>query len=385
MSNVSIVMPAYNSEAYIAQAIESIIQQTFQQFELIVIDDCSQDGTVAIAQSFVQRYPDQIRLVRHDQNKGVAAARNTGILHSRYDILMMADTDDIQLPQRLQITYETLQQQQADVILHDCYMIDSLGHSLQRTKGYPADLRTDNVVIKLLERNYFWTSLSMFRKNEHIYFDERLPSSEDYDLFLRLAIQGYTFVICPELLTAYRVHEHNLSAKVGMALQATRYILSKLDIPSLYSQLCTQHSQMAADEAIAAVHLWLNQPDQALTLLCRHSHLSFNSSFALAICYYKLHDYERSLAQFEKLAESDSEASNASLWNNIGALKMLLRHNQALALPYIEKALALRSDYQDAQHNWQLIGSAQTDGLRVTERPLRREIVHTDHYKLSEH
>lgn len=377
-------MPAYNSEAYIADAIDSILKQTFQEFELVVVDDCSQDRTVIIVESFVQKHSDKIILVRHDQNRGVAAARNTAIRHSRYDVLMMADTDDIQLPQRLQTTYEALQQQQADVILHDCYMIDPAGNSLHRTKGYPPDLRTDNVDLKLLERNYFWTSLSMFRKHADIYFDENLPSSEDYDLFLRLAIQGYRFIICSEILTAYRVHENNLSSKVGMALQATRYILGKLDIPLVHRQLCEKHGQLAADEAIAAIYLWLNQPAKVIELLNDHADLSFNSLFALAISHHKVQNNRESLEQFEKLADSESELGNASLWNNIGVLYMLVLNDRVQALLYVKKALIIRNDYQDAQYNLQALKNGQYRSLKLTERPLRQEIVHTDHYTLND-
>ena len=96
---VSVVMPVYNREMYVGAAIESILGQTFTDFELIIVDDGSTDQSVAIIQGY--RDP-RIRLIRFSQNKGVSAARNVGNHEARGEFIAVMDSDDIALPKRLE-------------------------------------------------------------------------------------------------------------------------------------------------------------------------------------------------------------------------------------------------------------------------------------------
>ncbi len=381
MPKVSVIMPAYNREHYIGAAIESVLQQTFRDFELIIVDDCSTDRTAQIAHSFAQLDPDRITVITHASNRGVASARNTGIQHSRSDILMMADTDDIQHPDRLQVTYSEMMRTGADVIFNDCKMIDIHGHDLQRTKGYPPELNAHNMVLKLLERNYFWTSLTMLRKNEDVYFDEQLLSSEDYDLFLRLAIKGYRFAICHSILTSYRLHDSNLSADGKESQAATRYIFNKLDIAALYRQLTEERDSLVADEAIAFVYSWLDQPQHVIERIGEREVLSYNAAFMLAVSLYKTGDLAGSLHTFVKLSHSSALPLNPALINNIAVLEMLVHQNAERAESLLRQALSWRADYQDASFNLNIIQQDERD-FKITERPLRTEVVHTEHYKL---
>ena len=95
---VSVVIPAYNRERYLADAVDSVLAQTFTDFELLIVDDGSRDRTVEIAKSY--RDP-RIRLVRHERNRGVAAARNTGVAEARGAYVAFLDSDDVAYPDRL--------------------------------------------------------------------------------------------------------------------------------------------------------------------------------------------------------------------------------------------------------------------------------------------
>src|SRR5262249_27061073 len=95
---VSVAIPVYNREKYIAQAIDSILAQTFTDFEILIIDDGSTDSSVAIARSYSDPH---IRLVCHATNSGVAVARNSAIAHARGEYLAFLDSDDWAYPQRL--------------------------------------------------------------------------------------------------------------------------------------------------------------------------------------------------------------------------------------------------------------------------------------------
>ena len=101
MPQVSVIMPVYNGEMYLAEGIDSILEQTFEDFELIIVDDCSTDGSAAILRDYASR-DERIRLIQHNRNRGSASARNSGIAASRGEFIAAMDCDDISLPQRLE-------------------------------------------------------------------------------------------------------------------------------------------------------------------------------------------------------------------------------------------------------------------------------------------
>ena len=98
---VSVIMPAYNAEGFIAQAIESVINQTRSDWELIIVDDCSEDRTAAITNSYVQKDP-RIVFLQHQQNQGVAAARNSALGVAQGDYIAFLDSDDYWLSNKLE-------------------------------------------------------------------------------------------------------------------------------------------------------------------------------------------------------------------------------------------------------------------------------------------
>jgi len=97
---ISVVMPAYNREEYIGEAIDSILCQTIEDFELLVIDDGSTDGTVKIVEEKYSR-DRRVRLLKNARNLGIAFTRNIGIYESRGEYIAFMDSDDISLPSRL--------------------------------------------------------------------------------------------------------------------------------------------------------------------------------------------------------------------------------------------------------------------------------------------
>ena len=100
MPQVSVVMPVYNGERFLAEAIESILDQTFTDLELIVVDDGSTDGSADIVRTYLER-DGRIRFFQHERNRGAADARNTGIAAARGEYIAAMDADDISLPERL--------------------------------------------------------------------------------------------------------------------------------------------------------------------------------------------------------------------------------------------------------------------------------------------
>ena len=101
-------MPVYNGERYLAEAIESILGQTLSDLELIIVDDCSTDGSVAIIRDYAER-DERVRMIQHERNLGEGPTRNSGIAASRGEFIAVMDCDDVSLPQRLEKQVDFLQ------------------------------------------------------------------------------------------------------------------------------------------------------------------------------------------------------------------------------------------------------------------------------------
>ena len=113
---VSIVMPVYNSEAFVAEALESVLAQTYRNWELVVVDDCSNDGSAAIIEEFAARHGEnRIRFFRHESNKGAAATRRTAFGKVNGDVLAFLDSDDVWMPEKLERQLEFMRR--ADVAM----------------------------------------------------------------------------------------------------------------------------------------------------------------------------------------------------------------------------------------------------------------------------
>ena len=112
---ISVVVPIYNVEKYVRESIESILDQTFVDFELIIVDDASPDGSLEICQNLAQ-YDTRIKIIRHTYNQGLGAARNTGMYQSRGRYIAFLDSDDLMIPTALETFYNAATKNNAEVV-----------------------------------------------------------------------------------------------------------------------------------------------------------------------------------------------------------------------------------------------------------------------------
>lgn len=205
---VSIVIPAYNSAAFIRDALDSCLAQTYPHTEIIVVDDGSTDNTCDIVRSYGER----IRLVQQP-NSGPAIARNTGVAHAQGDYIQFCDSDDYLLPEKIGRCLPLLLDD-ATVGLAFCQMqpMDENGNTMLDAAPVPdaSYFSADNLFCKLLYANGspIQTSTWLVRKSALLdvgaYRDD--PDhycAEDWDLLLRLA-SHYRFAGVPEVLVHYR-------------------------------------------------------------------------------------------------------------------------------------------------------------------------------------
>lgn len=206
---VSVIIPAFNAEAFIAQTLDSVLAQTYQNFEAWVIDDGSWDQTAAIVEQFIQQ-DQRIRLLRQ-ANAGVAAARNLGIQYAQGDYIAPLDADDIWYPQKLEKQVQHLLEAgpQVGLVYAWSVHIDAEGHL---TGGVNTCFWEGNIYLAMAYRNFLGhASAPLIRRTclDRVggYRCElkalNAQGCEDRDLYLRIAEQ-YQFRVVPEFLIGYR-------------------------------------------------------------------------------------------------------------------------------------------------------------------------------------
>lgn len=190
MHRVTVIMPVHNTQKYIEQAIDSILSQTYTNFELLIIDDASTDNSI----DYITNYKDnRIKLVRNKVNLGISRTRNYGIELSNTEYIALMDSDDIATPTRLEKEVRFLDENSdIDVVGGHMRQIDEDGRDLN--KQWSVCLNPKYVKAYLLLGNTVANGTTMFRKSfvekSNIRFDENSIGAEDYRFWVDCSLQG---------------------------------------------------------------------------------------------------------------------------------------------------------------------------------------------------
>lgn len=229
---VSVVIPTYNVENYVRQAIQSVLDQSYQYFEVLVIDDGSTDGTVDVIKAFSDS---RIRLMINKLNSGPAFSRNRGIEHAKGEWIAFLDSDDWWENTRLEKLLETAGEHLADIICDDMYLImdgDQRPWSceLSRLKHYDLD---KTMPIKITASFFIENQLGMhplikrdFLLKHGITFKEDLRFGEDFTLYLECLLAGASCMMRPEPLHYYRARKGSLITQQQNVLKQGLGIMS---------------------------------------------------------------------------------------------------------------------------------------------------------------
>ena len=215
MPQISVIIPTYNAEDTIVETIQSVRQQTFQDFEIIVINDGSQDKTVELLQTI----KDERLQVFSYENGGLPAARNRGISHATGQFIAFLDADDLWTADKLELQLKALQQNPAAGVTYSwtCFMeVDEQGKAASFLPS-PQYSFAGNVYQNLLVSDFIHSGSNTLIRREAIEstgeFDPILKSCEDWDYWLRLASKWH-FVVVPKHQILYRRTSGAMSSKV---------------------------------------------------------------------------------------------------------------------------------------------------------------------------
>jgi glycosyltransferase involved in cell wall biosynthesis len=225
MPTISVIVPAYNAERTVLHTIASIQQQTFYDFELIVINDGSTDRTLEL----LGTVKDPRLKVFSYKNGGLPVARNRGISHASGEFLAFLDADDLWTADKLELQLTALQQHpEAGVAYSWTRYMDEQGESFYPDRPV---LFEGNVYAELLVNNFLSSGSNPLIRRQAIEsigeFDPAIPPCADWDFYLRLAAR-WSFVVVPKPQILYRQSSSSMSAKVEVMEKSLLILIEKI-------------------------------------------------------------------------------------------------------------------------------------------------------------
>jgi len=261
MPKVSVIIPTYNCAKYLPEAIQSVLNQTYQDFEIIVVDDGSVDNTKEIVKEFIKNYPNKIKYI-YQENKGHATARNTAIRNSIGEYIAMLDADDLCTPRRLEKEVHILETEPNIAVIHaNVTFISEDGKQLETPHRNIKYLSGHIFKHILLRRAHIAMATVLVRKKcfESVgLFDENLThlGAEDREMWLRIAKQ-YNFKYLDEVLGYYRIRSNSSSRDVQRMVEARYYIIDKFckNRPILKRKaLAKVHQELAENLLVSKIY-----------------------------------------------------------------------------------------------------------------------------------
>lgn len=232
---ISIVLPTYNGEHYLRESIDSIIQQTIRDWELIIVDDCSTDNTFDIVENYA-RIDSRIHVIHNRINQKLPGSLNIGFRHAKGEYLTWTSDDNRYLPTALERMYQVLRNSDVEMVCAGMYLIDADGKVTGEGLLYD---ESKMLLYNTVGACFMYTRKVLTEVGE--YNSERF-CIEDYEYWLRIYKTFGHIEYIPERLYQYRLHDQNLTATRQKEIRLQRCILLEQNIDAILEQF--QHSKM---------------------------------------------------------------------------------------------------------------------------------------------
>ncbi len=208
---VSVLMSCYNHDKFVGEAIESVLGQTFQDFEFIILDNGSTDGSTQIIADY-EKKDDRIRAIFHENNLGIPRALNELIDSAKGKFLARIDSDDVWVEEKLEKQLEVMEEDENLVVWTEADLIDGESRSTggKFTEMYESSEKNGNLFDDLLAGNFLFCSSMMYKREnlDGIRYNEHIRNLNDHKFNLDLSYR-YDYYFVPEILSKYRLHGGN--------------------------------------------------------------------------------------------------------------------------------------------------------------------------------
>lgn len=242
MPLVTTIVVCYNQARFVVETLESVKAQTYKNTQLVIVDDCSSDDSVAIIDRWLQKNDIQCTFIRHQKNQGVCKSLNDALAAATGKYISMIAADDVWLPDKIerQVAIMESQPDTVGVLYSDAFQTDENGHPLPdmfiTAHRKMPEMPQGQILNTLLEGNFIPGMTALIRRScydEVGLYDENLPW-EDWDMWMRIA-RHYSFLYSPTPSAKYRVHEKSFSHsdRLRMAKDSLRICLKQFRIGDL--------------------------------------------------------------------------------------------------------------------------------------------------------
>jgi len=235
---VSVIIPTCNRPGLLPTAIQSVLRQSFSDFELVVVDDASEDSIDSVVMAVQDN---RVRVIRHDRRRGAAAARNTGIRNTNGEFVAFLDDDDEWHPDKLTRQVSVLRNSDASVVAaYTGY--DVVDRNTNKILSQMLPEHRGNLSSVLLQGNCVGPTSSILMKRKCFetvgMFDESLPSFQEYDLWIRLS-RVYRFDYVAECLFNYHVHSNRIWTNPEAIRKGLDILLQKYGASETFRKTCS--------------------------------------------------------------------------------------------------------------------------------------------------
>ena len=257
MSKVSVIIPIYNVESYLRECLESVINQTFKDIEIICVDDCGNDNSISIAEDFAKK-DERIKIIHHNKNKGLGVARNTGINNANGDYIFFLDSDDYIITDIIEKLYEQAISTNSDIIISRAEAFADNNSSLLRKK-----IEEFNKYLSINTSYQYQTTLENFTDIEtklpvtawgklykkdfilknHLLFIEQNVIHEDEGFWLKACSCFPLILTINEKGVMYRIHDNSIMTSKKKNKSKIHFKLNLQDAFDYFDNYRTEYSE----------------------------------------------------------------------------------------------------------------------------------------------
>lgn len=364
---VSIIIAVYNGEKYIKEAIESVLNQTYKDIELIVVDDGSTDNTKGIVTSYLK-----VKYV-YQENKGEGAARNVGTSLAKGEYVAFLDADDLCKVDKIENQVNILQSNsEIDVVYCDLEVVDENLKYINTLKSEGVYSKREELLSMMLYRQVIQGPICMMiRKkcSDEVKWVENYTYIVDYIYTINLA-RKFNFQYLEEPLYVYRRHNNNLSNSHEKTLVEERQFLISIGVDEIEKIINNSNfDEYNRKLLFAKILIKMLKYKEAQSILGEIKEIKNDEYilFNLGNCFYKQGNIQEAQKCYEAALLINSNMAEA--YNNLGCV--ISGFDSEAATEMFQKALEARKGYMDAQINLNNI-SENTSDYKLTERELRK-------------